>query len=170
VIPESQPASQHPPSQLASPHPHPPQGLLQQAEPSSGVQLYSHSGQVYFFFFSTLTVRTFAPLLMQLLHPLPSQELHEWHFFFCQGKTTHGMQIFLHSTSKHDFSTSTISASNLQVSQLCEHLGQQAILQATSFKHSPASALGACTDAIKSVNTVAAEIVRKRFMRKPSFD
>ena len=59
--------------------------------------------------------RVFAPLLTQLLQPRPSQESHDpLGFFVCQGKTTRGIQIVFVSTSKHDFSTSTILASSEQ--------------------------------------------------------
>lgn len=52
-IPPSQPRSQQPLSQMASP---------QQAWSTLGVHMYSHSGHVYFFDFRTLTLRVFAPL------------------------------------------------------------------------------------------------------------
>jgi hypothetical protein len=99
-----------------------------------GVHEYWHSGHVYFFFLMTRIQRVFAPLLTQLLQPLPSQESHDPHAFFrCHGKTTRGMQIVFVSTSKHDFSTSTILASSEQ-SQLGHFLqGQQMLISAFTF-------------------------------------
>ena len=78
--------------------------------------------------------RVFAPLLTQLLQPRPSQESHDAHDFFrCHGKTTRGIQIVFVSTSKHDFSTSTILASSEQ-SQLGHDLqGQQMLISAFAF-------------------------------------
>ncbi len=118
-------AASQPPSQPASQQP-----LSQPVADSSADQVYSHSGHLYFLVFSTLTVRRKAPLLtqfVQLLQPRPSHESHESQLLFlphlpngkqpfpvCQGKTTLGTQIVLHSTSKQDFSTSTSSAVSLQ--------------------------------------------------------
>ncbi len=116
----SQPASQ----QLSQ------QPLSQPVADSSADQVYSHAGHLYFLVLSTLTVLVKAPLLtqfVQLLHPLPSQESQPSHWLLlphlpngkqplpvCQGKTTFGMQMVLHSTSKQVFSTSTSSAVSLQ--------------------------------------------------------
>jgi hypothetical protein len=84
---------------------------------------------LYFLDFRTLTLRSTAPLLgqaeQQLSQPSPSQASQQLLFLLpnkpkqhplplCQGKTTFGMQMVSHSTSKQDFSTSTSSAVNLQ--------------------------------------------------------
>ena len=72
--------------------------------------------------------RVFAPLLTQVTQPRPSQESHDPQAFLCcHGNTTRGMQMVFVSTSKQDFSTSTIFASSSQ-SQLGHFVRRQPML------------------------------------------